>query len=106
MIASKGSLLASAVATLFVSAGCSSNESKELSVSANQAQSVKCVGINACKGTSECQSVDGANACQGHNSCKGQGWVTIPSLDECHQKGGKSFAEAQGATGAQGPKKS
>ena len=42
--------------------------------------SVKCTGVNACKGTSECKSAK--NSCKGMNSCKGQGWVSM-SKTEC-----------------------
>jgi uncharacterized membrane protein len=76
-----GLLLASTAAALFGAANIAS--------AAEQAASsadVKCMGINACKGTSECASAN--NACQGHNSCKGQGWVHA-TKEECEAKGGK-----------------
>lgn len=48
---------------------------------------VKCMGINACKGQSKCKTTE--NACAGQNSCKGKGWLVVPSASECTQKGGK-----------------
>jgi len=48
---------------------------------------VKCQGINACKGQSKCKTAE--NACAGQNSCKGKGWITAPSAEECTKQGGK-----------------
>ena len=48
--------------------------------------SVKCAGVNSCKGTSECKTAK--SECKGHNTCKGQGWVTKKSADECKKAGG------------------
>jgi hypothetical protein len=40
---------------------------------------VKCTGVNSCKGTSECKS--SKNSCKGMNSCKGQGFVSMSKAD-------------------------
>lgn len=48
--------------------------------------SVKCMGINACKGESKCKTAE--SACAGQNSCKGKGWIVVPSAEACTQKGG------------------
>jgi hypothetical protein len=48
--------------------------------------SVKCAGVNSCKGTSECKTAK--SECKGHNSCKGQGWVTKKTAEECTKAGG------------------
>ena len=40
---------------------------------------VKCSGVNSCKGTSECKS--SKNSCKGMNSCKGQGWASMSKAD-------------------------
>ena len=48
---------------------------------------VKCAGINSCKGTSECKTAK--NECKGQNSCKGHGWVSKASAAECTATGGK-----------------
>jgi hypothetical protein len=42
---------------------------------AADAATVKCTGVNSCKGTSECKSAK--NSCKGMNSCKGQGFVSM-----------------------------
>jgi hypothetical protein len=52
----------------------------------NGAASVKCQGINSCKGTSKCKTAD--SACAGQNSCKGHGWILSGSADKCTEKGG------------------
>jgi hypothetical protein len=54
---------------------------------AAHADSVKCSGINACKGQSACQTA--SSACKGQNACKGQGWSEAGSAAECTNKGGK-----------------
>ncbi|MFO1337159.1 MAG: hypothetical protein U1F53_02825 [Burkholderiaceae bacterium] len=48
--------------------------------------SVKCAGVNSCKGTSECKTAK--SECKGQNSCKGQGWVSKKTADECTKAGG------------------
>ncbi len=48
--------------------------------------SVKCMGINACKGQSKCKTAE--SACAGQNACKGHGWVKAASAEECTSKGG------------------
>jgi uncharacterized membrane protein len=47
---------------------------------------VKCGGVNACKGHSACKTA--TNACKGQNSCKGTGIMDM-SAKECAAKGGK-----------------
>ena len=81
--------IATAVAALFVTAGCNSSDEsdKDTSKGTSQSELVKCEGVNECKGTSECQSATNENGCQGLNDCKGQGWVSIPK-EECDEKGG------------------
>lgn len=46
---------------------------------------VKCAGINTCKGTSDCATAK--SECKGQNSCKGQGWVKKTAA-ECKAAGG------------------
>jgi hypothetical protein len=50
------------------------------------ADSVKCQGINACKGQSACKTA--SNACKGQNACKSQGWVPTASAEACTSQGG------------------
>jgi len=40
---------------------------------------VKCQGVNSCKGQSACKSAN--NACKGQNSCKGKGFVEMSKAD-------------------------
>jgi hypothetical protein len=54
---------------------------------AAHADSVKCGGVNACKGQSACQTA--SSSCKGQNACKGQGWSEAGTAAECTAKGGK-----------------
>jgi len=66
--ASRGVLIASAAAGLFLSGAV-------VAVAAEKAggDTVHCMGINACKGQGACASA--ANSCQGQNACKGKAWI-------------------------------
>jgi hypothetical protein len=75
---SKGVILASAVAALFIASAGMAQDSGSASSSASQGASVKCVGANSCKGQSSCKSAQ--------NSCKG--FVMTSSQDQCTQQGG------------------
>jgi uncharacterized membrane protein len=55
--------------------------------------SVKCAGINSCKGHGGCASADGSQSCAGKNECKGKGWVKVKSQKECTDKGGTVVKE-------------
>jgi hypothetical protein len=79
----KGVAIAAAVAAMFAagSAKAHPGHSKEKS------KTVKCSGINECKGKGECGGAD--NACRGMNECKGQAWITVDSKKFCETKGGK-----------------
>jgi hypothetical protein len=88
----KGTLIASAAAALFLASAALAQDSGTASGSAPQAAqaqapSVKCVGANACKGNGSCKSAQ--NDCKGKNACKGQSFVMTSSSDECTGKGGK-----------------
>jgi len=75
-----GVALASAAAALFaVGAGVTTT------VHAAEDGTVKCAGVNTCKGTSECKTA--SSECKGHNSCKGHGWVKKTAA-ECKTAGG------------------
>jgi hypothetical protein len=54
---------------------------------------VKCAGVNSCKGKGECAAADGSHACAGKNECKGTGWVKVKSEKECTDKGGTVVKE-------------
>jgi len=49
-------------------------------------ETVKCMGVNACKGKSDCKTAN--SGCNGKNSCKGQGYVEM-SKHACEAIGGK-----------------
>ena len=82
MIASikSGVAIASAAAALFAVGASISSQ-----VQAAEEGTVKCAGINTCKGTSDCSTAK--SDCKGHNSCKGQGWVKKTAA-ECTAAGG------------------
>jgi uncharacterized membrane protein len=75
--------LAASAAALFATAVASPTFASE----GKDSTTVKCMGINACKGQGKCKSA--TNACAGHNACKGMGWLLSPSADECVKQGGK-----------------
>jgi hypothetical protein len=74
--------LAASAAALFAS----TTATPAFAANDNDSTSVKCQGINACKGQSKCATA--TNACSGQNACKGQGWLLSPSADECVKQGG------------------
>jgi hypothetical protein len=72
--------MATAAAALFASA------TVPVAYAADEGGTVKCMGINSCKGESKCKTAD--SACSGQNSCKGKGWLPTASAEECTAKGG------------------
>lgn len=57
--------------------------------------SVKCYGVNSCKGTGECGGK--GHGCHGKNECAGHGWVSKTSKEECLAiKGGRLTPDAEG----------
>ncbi len=80
----KGAFLASAVAGMFTSGAA-------LAASKGKAATVKCAGINSCKGQGACAGAD--NSCKSQNSCKGKGWIEV-SKKECKKKGGSVVASS------------
>ncbi|HEX6704429.1 MAG TPA: hypothetical protein VF169_06670 [Albitalea sp.] len=75
-----GVAIASAAAALFAIGASVATQ-----VQAAEEATVKCAGINTCKGTSDCATAK--SDCKGHNSCKGQGWVSKTAA-ECKAAGG------------------
>ncbi len=55
--------------------------------SAVHAETIKCMGANACKGQSACAG--GASPGKGLNACKGQGWAEAADAKACTAMGGK-----------------
>ncbi len=74
-----GLALATAAAAMFSAVGVTG-------VAHAEDATVKCAGINSCKGTSECKSA--TNECKGQNTCKGHGWLSATEK-ECTAKHGK-----------------
>ena len=81
-MSAKGILIASAVATLFLTGAAVARADEKMG-----GDQVRCAGINACKGQGSCASAH--NECKGKNTCKGKGYVDLSSADECVKKGGK-----------------
>jgi hypothetical protein len=77
-----GLTLATAAAALFTAGATLST-----AVQAADTMTVKCTGVNSCKGSSECKTA--TSACKGQNACKGHGWVNKASAKECEAAGGK-----------------
>jgi hypothetical protein len=82
----KNAILASAVASLFLSGAAFAAKDAE------KKTTVKCAGINSCSGKGSCASAD--NSCSGKNSCNGKGWSPTATEKECTTKGGKVLASA------------
>lgn len=76
-----GLIIAAAVGALFATSTFAADAG-----SAEEA-SVKCAGINACKGQGACKTA--TNACKGQNACKGHGWMMVKTDKDCTDKGGK-----------------
>jgi hypothetical protein len=83
-----GGILATAVAGLFV-AGIVSIASAEDVTPTTAAASVKCSGVNECKGKGECSAADGSHDCKGKNACKGKGVIMVGTEKDCTDKTGK-----------------
>lgn len=73
-----GIALATAAAAMFAGAPAHAGESS--------GNTVKCMGVNACKGKSSCQTAE--SSCKGQNECKGHGFVAV-SEETCDQLGGE-----------------
>jgi uncharacterized membrane protein len=86
----KSTLVASAVASLFAFGAYAADKAPAKDGKA-AAASVKCTGVNECKGKGACAGA--GNACAGKNECKGKGVTTLPEAD-CKAKGGTVVAEA------------
>jgi hypothetical protein len=80
MNALSGGALAAAAVALAVAGGVAPAAANKVHAT------VRCVGINACKGHSACKGAD--NSCKGLNACKGQGWLQEKSKAACEAKGG------------------
>ena len=82
-MSTKGVLIATTVAALF---GCAESHQRQAAAPSGDGGTVKCLGINSCKGQGTCATAD--HSCGKHTPCKGQGWLSV-SAEECAAKGGK-----------------
>ena len=76
-----GAILATAVALAFTGSAFAADASPS-----TQAQQLKCLGANACKGQSACKTA--TSDCMGKNSCKGKGYIVTSDAQTCEAKGG------------------
>jgi hypothetical protein len=81
----KGAVIVAAVAGLFATVPVLASAQQSQQPSPSQPGTVKCQGVNSCKGQGACKSA--TNSCQGKNGCKGQGSVEM-TAKECQEKGG------------------
>ena len=77
----KNILIATAAAALFLTGTVNARADQSM----GSGDTVKCLGINSCKGQGSCKTVN--NACKGQNACKGHGASNV-SAKECKDKGG------------------
>ncbi len=80
-----GALLASAVAGLLVMAGAATTASAE------EGKTVRCYGVNKCKGTGDCGGK--GHSCAGENSCKGEGYLNLDKETCLKIEGGRLTPE-------------
>jgi uncharacterized membrane protein len=84
-VKNSGALLASAVAGLLVMAGAVTTAAAE------EGDTVRCYGVNKCKGSGECGGK--GHSCAGENSCKGQGYLNIDKETCLKIEGGRLTPE-------------
>lgn len=89
-----GIILAATVGALFASAviadDMSSNSGSTDMLAAKS--SVKCMGVNSCKGKGKCKTP--GNTCKGKNDCKGKGIRMMKSEKACTDKGGSVVSDS------------
>lgn len=73
------------IASLALAAAAISLATMPIMSTLASAHSVKCYGVNSCKGHGKCKTAK--NACKGKNSCKGQGMMKM-SGKKCEKAGG------------------
>jgi len=79
-----GMVIATAVMSLLATGNFLAGEKAK----ASEEKTVKCTGVNECKGKGACGAPDGSHDCAGKNACKGKGWVKVESEKACTDKGG------------------
>jgi len=76
------SLIVTAAAVAFITAPLTATVSQ-----AAMSKSMKCYGVNSCKGKSACKTAK--NSCKGKNTCKGQGFL-MKSATQCKKMNGST----------------
>ena len=84
----RNAAIASAAAALFV-AGVGTPAAP---AQAEEAEKIKCEGVNSCKGESSCKTL--FSECAGHNECKGKGFVML-TPEECDAAKAEMSEDAQ-----------
>ncbi len=69
-----GILIAAAAGALFAGVSFANQPS-------DSAGTVKCMGVNSCKGQSACKTAH--NSCKGKNHCKGKGVMMVATEKDC-----------------------
>lgn len=77
-----GMFLAAAAASLLLSGAVNAADPAP-AVTAEA--TIKCAGVNECKGKTACKSA--TNDCKGQNSCKGKGFLSMSKADCTKNKG-------------------
>jgi uncharacterized membrane protein len=85
-VKTRGALVASAAAALFLASFPAAAKAEESGAEAK----IKCEGVNSCKGHSDCKSAH--NACKGQNGCGGKGFVMLTPA-ECDAAKAKAGAK-------------
>ena len=78
-----GMIAASATALALSSAAIAADKPLPKQIGAND--TVKCYGVNSCKGTADCKTTE--HECKGMNTCKGQGFKAL-AAGQCLKRGG------------------
>ncbi len=81
----RGIVIASAVAALFLACGGAARQPGAPPTAAEMAGKVKCTGINECRSKGVCAQAD--HSCSGMNECRGKG-VALVKADDCTSRGG------------------
>ncbi len=82
-----GSIVASAVAGLFVMSAVAHAQETNHAAGGDAAKAPFCQN-NSCKGKSACKG-HGNESCKGQNACKGHGFVEAKDAAACKKAGGK-----------------
>jgi hypothetical protein len=77
----RGMMIAGSVALLFSASACGGDEP-----TGSQNQTVKCAGINSCKGQGACAGQ--GHECTGLNDCQGKGYLEVADAEACAKAGG------------------